>query len=544
MKKKVLSAAIVAAMGVGNVQAVSISHDGTGEVAIVPLWTVMSDPGMADGGENDSKKTNLSIVNTTGETKAVKVRFREGYNSADVFDFNVYLSPYDVWTASVVNDPAGARITTADNSCTAPDLSSNNYTFLPYRFSGIGTDGGPESVERLRQGHAEIFEMAVINDPDAKYAIVHDGAGFPNDCDSVRAAWTGANSWNTYWAAKNTATPYVADTEPTGGLAVAASIIHVSDGTEISVPVTHLKSFSAQQTHVDPSTDTPNLGGVNPATSVVITNDGINNQGMQVWQDDWDTGPDRAIDAVSALFQTASISNEFTINPAVGAETAWVVTFPTKYDYVNLATVTIGATTRYPVREPFTDSWLSGSKACESVGYTVWDREEAMEDATLLPSPKPIGVDGALSFCTEVNVLNFEGSDPLFAAGTGLGYDLGGIDYINGWAKLTFDRTFGTTGTNYNVLHNAITGRKYMGLPAIGFRVTTLSNPNAGVGAYYGTAVSHVVSRVVNVSDVTLPYLHLGQGNAGLPSVTGSLEYVGAVTATFADNVSDLAMSN
>jgi hypothetical protein len=29
----------------------------------------------------------------------VKVRFLEGYNSREVRDFNLYLSPHDVWTA-------------------------------------------------------------------------------------------------------------------------------------------------------------------------------------------------------------------------------------------------------------------------------------------------------------------------------------------------------------------------------------------------------------------------------------------------------------
>ena len=54
----------------------------------------------------------MSVVNTTASMKAVKVRFREGKNSAEVLDFNVFLSPFDVWTASitpgpVVNPPGG-----------------------------------------------------------------------------------------------------------------------------------------------------------------------------------------------------------------------------------------------------------------------------------------------------------------------------------------------------------------------------------------------------------------------------------------------------
>ena len=50
----------------------------------------------------------MSVVNTTASTKAVKVRFREGKNSAEVLDFNVFLSPFDVWTASITPGPAVA----------------------------------------------------------------------------------------------------------------------------------------------------------------------------------------------------------------------------------------------------------------------------------------------------------------------------------------------------------------------------------------------------------------------------------------------------
>jgi hypothetical protein len=48
-----------------------------GEVMVYPYYTVEPEP----------------------PSKVVKVRFLEGYNSREVLDFNLYLSPYDVWTA-------------------------------------------------------------------------------------------------------------------------------------------------------------------------------------------------------------------------------------------------------------------------------------------------------------------------------------------------------------------------------------------------------------------------------------------------------------
>ncbi len=97
--RKALYAAIagVAAIGVASTaKAVNISADGLGQVLIYPYYTVRNN---ASGLPYN---TLLSVVNTTASVKAVKVRFREGRNSVEVLDFNVFLSPFDVWTATVI----------------------------------------------------------------------------------------------------------------------------------------------------------------------------------------------------------------------------------------------------------------------------------------------------------------------------------------------------------------------------------------------------------------------------------------------------------
>ena len=53
------------------------------------------------------------------------MRFRSASNSDDLLDFQVFLSPGDVWTVAVVADANGlAQIVTADNTCTVPALAS------------------------------------------------------------------------------------------------------------------------------------------------------------------------------------------------------------------------------------------------------------------------------------------------------------------------------------------------------------------------------------------------------------------------------------
>ncbi len=120
----------------GVAQAVNVSENGLGNVLIYPYYTVNTDI------NGNAFNTLMSVVNTTASTKAIKVRFREGRNSAEVLDFNVFLSPFDVWTASITPGDVitgstewGAKIATADNSCTIPTFNgAENFRTHKVRF--------------------------------------------------------------------------------------------------------------------------------------------------------------------------------------------------------------------------------------------------------------------------------------------------------------------------------------------------------------------------------------------------------------------------
>src|SRR3954469_8777300 len=107
----------VGALGIASAaQAVNVSADGRGQVLIYPYYTTRAD------NLGNAFATLLSVVNPTPLPKAVKVRFFEGKNSRTVLDFSLFLSPFDAWTAAVLPDldTGGARIGTADLSCTLP----------------------------------------------------------------------------------------------------------------------------------------------------------------------------------------------------------------------------------------------------------------------------------------------------------------------------------------------------------------------------------------------------------------------------------------
>src|ERR1022692_3448634 len=119
-KRKSLHAALagLGALGAtGAAQAVNVNPDGLGQVLLYPFYTTQ--------GTNAPYNSLLSVVNSTNSGKVVKVRFLEGKNSREVLDFNLWLSPHDVWTAAVVPSGTGAGIVTADLSCTTPTVSNN-----------------------------------------------------------------------------------------------------------------------------------------------------------------------------------------------------------------------------------------------------------------------------------------------------------------------------------------------------------------------------------------------------------------------------------
>jgi hypothetical protein len=118
-----------------------------GNILLVPYYTVQN-----------GNSTLINIVNTdTVNGKAVKVRFRGGKDSDDIFDFQLFMSPGDVWTANVSQNANGlAYLTTTDKTCSLPAASVLNATpFITARLP-TGDVGG------TLEGYVEIFNMADI----------------------------------------------------------------------------------------------------------------------------------------------------------------------------------------------------------------------------------------------------------------------------------------------------------------------------------------------------------------------------------------------
>ena len=427
MNRKNLTAAVLAGLAgaagiVGSAQAVNINPDGLGQVLIYPYYTV-----------NGNGVTILSVVNTTGDAKAVKVRFTEGENTREVLDFNLYMSRFDVWTASLEKNLDGVPVmTTRDTTCTVPYFYGNgvdngldygSQEFLPFAL----TDGGSTDISRANEGHFEMIEMGTLVDDNglgnaegSASAATHTSNGVPADCDQLVDAWTDPDDRvvgdEGYWLQD----PFTDMEAPSGGLFGGAALVSVEKAVMVSYEATAINGFATDVLandllHQEPGSVLPSLNSGDVNVGVVFLDDGtIQDSGTL----------SRGVDAVSYVFMHDQIMNEYTTEIDTLSGTEWVMTFPTKSFYVYPPSSGVDV----PVA-PFTSLWDSDDddpSACEVVLLdTIWDREERtiideIPDGEPIPpivSPRPPGEiidpDPIIPFqlCFETSVIAFGDPD-------------------------------------------------------------------------------------------------------------------------------------
>lgn len=541
MKRKTLTTAIMAgltgAAGMISVaNAVNVNPDGLGEVLLYPYYT-------ARGG-ND---TLISVVNTTSVGKAVKIRFIEALNSREVLDFNIYLSEFDVWTAAITDLEAVGRgpnagIITADTTCTAPYIfgdSNGDQEFVDFQYA-IGPDetagdptddGGPQGIERTESGYIEIIEMGTLIDREDGGTvdgwITHDSTGVPADCDSVVDLWRtpadGADTagggelgtWNQDLPSGDSTFSFNTDTGTSGGIFGSASIINVAEGTMFSYNATAIDGFwpAGTTAHENPGNVLPNLNSSGRTTSNVFVNGDVQTI-------DWAN----SILAVNATLTLSQLMNEYNINAPIGAQTEWVLTFPTKRFHVDAAPggsplLTEGSTDPIP---PFSETWTESEPyACDELTFTFWDREEQVPtpepgdpgDVIISPPPPttPTPEDPAFRLCREANVIRFSNDGSLPDQTEILkepirfdGDDVDELSYTNlnlpeawnaGWVRFNFGADYQSApGTDVDAAADVV----IEGLPVIGFGVTTYTNgtlEGGNVLSNYGGTFKHRGTR-------------------------------------------------
>jgi len=472
-KRKALFTAVIAGLGVaaGTAEAVYLNPNKTGQVLIYPYYTVQSTNG-------NSWNTYLSIVNTTTRAKAVKVRFIEGKTSAEVLDFNLFLSPNDMWTGAIV--PADAtsgspgHLVTADVSCTNPAIPSGGVDFRNYQYLS-GDDSLPGTgLDRTREGYVEMIEMGTLTGAWAT-AVTHTSAGVPANCAVVQ----------------NNNTPSSIES-PQGGLVGTGTLINVNAGRDVGYKAEALEAWRTTSDYTIPSATTPNLGDATPTVSVVLNAGQIDagatpsSSQITAYRTTFagSSGASAGAQAVASVFMHSSVINEYILDSATASNTDWVVTQPLKRAFV----------TSLVAASPYSNV-LTSNGACETIGFTYFNREERTQTASGTDfSPLPPAAP-ANSMCWESNVLAIRNSAPASGATSAV---LGSMNvtnvtvnsaFQNGWGRLSFGgvsaTTTGLAGTadvanlGMDVLGATVTPAvpvTFLGLPVAGFMIRTFDN--------------------------------------------------------------------
>ena len=532
-----------------------------GDVLIFPYYTA-----------RDGWQTTLTFINTSDNFLAVKFRFMEGVNSRDVLDFNVVMSPYDVYTGVVeagngtYGDKTSGirfRIPALETTCTAPYLApDSSFGLNSTAYTGVNADGGPTGNDRLFEGYVIAMVMGHANKADLQFITQQTtNATYTEALKAAAATLLSAEHPNT--AAECTAVQNlflaseIANTaklfgEPLNVLKGNYSLLNVPRGTaaggnavtlshffnvvantdfaraapaagngqaDLNCTVPYSRQFNyaaypgssvpapvqwvpAQAGNgagpnapnapgnaggcpnlitpqmfpyfLEPSLNDTYNGGILfpfPRTGIAIAleNDTIP---LGVLPTLYSAYQNSGFQAVSETLRATTATNEWSVNPALGVATDWVITHPTKSFFVddpthasttaspvpplgtgtpgndvvqaaiNQARFRTGAAPAWlPVRpasplavgsnsalNPFpasfsatTDATAAG-KSCVLVGINIWDRDELTAVTGITPSP--IEPTALRQLCYEVNVLNFNDPAVRTVFGSTLGVNL------------------------------------------------------------------------------------------------------------------------
>ena len=520
MKKTLIAAAVAAATipvaATAQNGTVFSAPNGEGQVLLFPYYSA-----------TDGNNTFFQVANTTSRAKVIKIRVREGVESEDVLDWQVYLSPYDYWVARITAAPddetTPPNVFTPDSSCTVPTLSSE-----PLRPNRIPSSYTGNVNLRMAEGHIEVYELFTFDNitdstiTDLWDSIVHVN-GTPLNCDA--AILFNANQTDPIL------TPQLADRggvraqvdDPTGGIWGHAAVFNPTDGTWFSYEAEALVNFAGDPIFW-PQNGRPALNPANyTADEVLLANPSaplnfdlpdistpgfsggtaaVDQAGVVVVQaaptiltvtSSAATEPEQQRDLVSAAILSSNIANEYLSGD--DWSTDWVFTFPGRYAYrtPDPAGLLDPLTEGYELDSPFSVSVsrvtgegcvpvnVSGV-AADSDGniYAVYGREE--ESATSNDIDFSPGTFEGFSLCFEVNVIGVNDAapdnvGPSEALRSKAIYKRLGSPFTFGWVDAGLTQTFSEVSPGM------------IGLPFIGFAAITDNRTDTKRGGAFNHAL-------------------------------------------------------
>jgi hypothetical protein len=496
-----------------------VNTDGLGHILVVPYYTAQGD-----------NATLLNVVNTdTVNGKVLKVRFRGAANSDDVLDFQVLMSPGDVWSANVSKGSDGkARLATTDKTCTIPsqlkDAGLAGVPFITDRLQGAAAAGTLE-------GYVEIFNMAnvppnAVNAGGLTFAatanplftaIKHVSGVAPCTAATIDLLKTDPTSLDNAYA-KGLAAPtggllgnWIIVNVPradaysgsmqaiearvsTGGASGAGNIVFFPQVDEAALsPNTHTADptlrttlvYSAGTGTAAPTAYVPAAPNTLPV--VIAKQYDLPDLSTPYIEDaaDVEIGTIAQAAAVTTSLQVTSVTNEFLTGSGIGAATDWTFSQPTRrysvaMDYRPTTPVRIFSDLSPAAAGPdwYTDgnTLVSNNQVCvtgASISTAVRDREETSATTGFVFSP---GSTPAFQLCGEVAVLsvNAGGVSTPSVLGSTVARANAEWGYAAGWTRLGITGAAGGTG-----------------LPVIGTAFTRAASGSS----FFGAEFDHRVTR-------------------------------------------------
>ena len=495
-----VTAGILGVVGVmTSAQAVHVNPDGTGQVLVFPYFNAQ-----------DGYVTNINLVNSTDQTKAVKIRFREGKYSNDILDFNIYMSPEDVWTGSIKAGSDGngntvGSLTTGDRTCTLPALAScdDGKCEATVPFTGHNLYKNVTAAD-TREGYVEIIEMGVVSDATVAAGVLHNN-GKPSDCKAVETAWKKGGVFTTGGGIS----------APTGGLFGSSAVLNVAEGSAFAVDPVAIDNYSTKAQHYRPDDVNnfllPSLASGDVNTSSVMVKKATGESELVVTE--WNTVTDTCLNDGDALTPACGVNpypvahallaphlmNEYFLDPTDGYDghTDWVITMPMKKHGIHAKSTDVVASFENGIydREEGRADWSSGStdNGDDSFGFSppLGMGNVETSDSSLLNR--------------EVNVISFKTSDPSYdtartvlSSSAKQSVSVGA--FVSGWARISFPdysladgfksaKAYSASPSTYTAASGV-----YKGVPATGVAFIE-GNVSQNAHARFGDALPHKIQR-------------------------------------------------
>ncbi|EED31014.1 conserved hypothetical protein [gamma proteobacterium NOR5-3] len=436
MKQKIFKsigiASAVAAASVGystvaNGQvdaAPAISANGLGDLALVPYYTV-----------EDSWTTGVHVINTSAKTQVVKFRLRRAVDSLDALDFNVILSPKDVFAGEVTDDENGDIYfaTYGDTTCTAPIVADGKFKMPDLYKTGAETG----YIEIIAMGQPDVAETASPIGTAAKHV-----GGVPRDCEAVASNFfADGAAGGAVGNVDAVTTQQMAPTKGDGVTAGAAASLNTFEASGDVLKVSYY--IRDTETGIEFGDNAVHIEGFMEGPAMSNQERGIFSGDLAGFDfPDLNGGmPTSAVATAAAtgafpILRTAladgnNIINEWSTNPENGVLLNWVVTLPGQYTMLDMpqylasladadedcltvdgAAAANAANPAAPIPAvacdyrdiPVTANFLA----------TVYDRDELginAPDGSLVVSPSVPGATSSTLLRNEVNVVSFGGNE-------------------------------------------------------------------------------------------------------------------------------------